>query len=142
MKVVLKTGQEYQVASVFELNNTQICIAFTEIEDYGTLRSALTEESLEEFKYYSDEVSYTVYEDYIKFLKSSVVETENGLDIAMYFEKENEVILAIKKLKDTNDELINDINDIAEELTDSQTSSDNAIAELTIMLGQLFGLIL
>lgn len=134
MKIVLKTGQEYEVLTVFETGTNQICISFSNVQDYGLLRSTLTDEALKEIKYYTTEENFIVYEDYAKFIKSNVTETETGLDIAMYFEKDSEVVLAIKKLQNTNEDLMNDL-EITKEL------NDNAVAEITIMIGLLFGLL-
>lgn len=138
MKIVLKTGQEYDVSGLFQITETQICISFTGIEDYGVLRSTLTDEALKEIKYYTDETSFTTYEEYAKFIKSNVVEMEDGLDIAMYFERDNEVVLAIKKLQDTNEETNDKFITLQGELDNSQSLGDNAIAELTIMMSYIF----
>lgn len=107
MKVVLKTGKEYQVSSVSLMKETQLCIGFTGITSYDTLRADLTVDSMKQIKYYTGEVSFTSYENFTKFATANTTVSDDGtLNVAMYFNSEDEISQRISILEDTVDMLV------------------------------------
>ncbi|MDF2596463.1 MAG: hypothetical protein K0R69_2804 [Clostridia bacterium] len=107
MKVVLKTLVEFQASSVFMQAENQLCIGFTEISSYDELKASLTEEAMQEVKIYTGETTFEEYNDFTQFAKATVVTTENGTqDIAMYFNRADELTRKIAILQDTVDKLV------------------------------------
>jgi hypothetical protein len=107
MKVVLNDNTEYPVSAVFMQKENQLCVGFIGISDYAVLRAKLTAAALAVIKYYTNDTEYTAYEGYTQFAKANVVETTEGaLDIAVYFNKEDELTQQVNTLQDTVDQLV------------------------------------
>ncbi len=99
MKVALKTGEEFQVNSIFMLTDNKLSISFANIESFDGLKANLTAIATEEIKVYVTDDSYSVYEDYTTLINpSTVTQAADGtLDVVIILEKEDE----ISKLKKT-----------------------------------------
>jgi hypothetical protein len=107
MKIILNDNTEYSVSAVFMQKENQLCIAFTGIPDYATFRASLTPDALSVIKYYANDMEYSTYEGYTQFVKANVVEiTEGALDVAVYFNKEDELTQQVNTLQDTVDQLV------------------------------------
>jgi hypothetical protein len=92
MKVVLKSGSEFTASSVFMQSENELCISFTGITSYDTLRTSLTIAAMKEIKYYMDETSFTSYENFTKFKAAKIIEVGDGtLEIVVLFEREDEI---------------------------------------------------
>ncbi len=99
MKLILKTGEELQINSIFMLAENRLSISFGGIESFDELKAKLTATATEEIKAYITDDTYSVYEDYtIMVNPSTVTQTSDGtLDVVIILEKEDE----ISKLKKT-----------------------------------------
>ncbi|WOO35416.1 hypothetical protein R2R35_16640 [Anaerocolumna sp. AGMB13020] len=99
MKLILKTGEELQINSIFMLAENRLSISFGSIESFDELKAKLTGTATEELKAYITDDTYSVYEDYtIMVNPSTVTRTSDGtLDVVIILEKEDE----LSKMKKT-----------------------------------------
>ncbi len=99
MKLILKTGEELHINSIFMLTDNRLSISFGNIESFDGLKAKLTATATEEIKAYITDDTYSVYEDYtIMVNPSTVTEAADGtLDVVIILEKEDE----ISKMKKT-----------------------------------------
>ena len=101
MKVVLKSGDEYQINSVFMQKEDQLCISFAGITSYDELRAALSPDATEEIKIYSTDTDFTVYEHFVTVINPSTVTraADGTYDVVIVLEKADEVTLRLNVLQ-------------------------------------------
>jgi hypothetical protein len=92
MKIVLKTGDVFQVSSVFMQTENQLCISFTGITSYDSLRAKLTVNAMKQIKEYSNETDFVSHENFTKFISANFTDAGDGTsNVSIIFEREDEV---------------------------------------------------
>lgn len=87
-RVVLKSGKEFAVTSIFNNAEDQITIVLCGIESYDEARAEFTAEAMQKIKHYTSEDTYTPYEGYTQYAGTDrVSELEAGKEIVFVFRK-------------------------------------------------------
>jgi hypothetical protein len=106
MKIILKTGEEFQISSAFMQAENQLGISFHGIPSYDTFRAKLTITSVKLIKVYVDDTTYTPYDDFTKVITKTVSELGDGtLEIFVVFEREDPLTI----IQEENSQIKNDL---------------------------------
>jgi hypothetical protein len=107
MKLILKTGEEFQVNSIFMLTDNKLSISFGNIESFDELKAKLTA-ATEEIKVYVTDDSYSVYKDFTTLVNpATVTQTADGtLDVVIILEKEDQLTKRVSLIETAFNEMI------------------------------------
>jgi hypothetical protein len=107
MKVVLKTGIEFQINSIFMLADNRLSISFGNIESFDELKAKLTATATEAIKAYTTEDTFSVYEDFITLVNpATVTQAADGtLDVVIILEKEDDISKLKKEIAALNPDI-------------------------------------
>jgi hypothetical protein len=108
MKAILKTGEEFQVNSVFMKTDSQLCISLKGILSYDAIRAKLTTSATEVIKVYVSDTDFSVYEGFSTLIYPSTVTQANDgtFDVAVILEKENDLVKRVTLMETAFNELI------------------------------------